>query len=84
MQIVRILRGSGTSRGRGSSPGAGPPAGSDRATRRLPRHPLATATRTGRHAFLDARHRAHARVENRIVRHFARTGVLRLLTRCEL
>jgi hypothetical protein len=27
---------------------------------------LATDTRTGRHAFLDARHRARARVEDRI------------------
>jgi hypothetical protein len=41
---------------------------------------LATDTRTGQHAFLDARHRAHARVEDRI-RTGRDTGLRRLPSR---
>ena len=41
---------------------------------------LATDTRTGKHAFLDARHRAHARVEDRI-RTGRDTGLRRLPSR---
>jgi hypothetical protein len=42
--------------------------------------PLATDTRLGQHAFLDARHRAHARVEDRI-RTARATGLGRLPSR---
>src|SRR3954454_13431157 len=42
--------------------------------------PLATDTRAGQHAFLDARHRAHARVEDRI-RTGRDTGLGRLPSR---
>ncbi len=43
-------------------------------------HPLATDTRVGQLAFLDARHRAHARVEDRI-RHGKDTGLGRFPSR---